>query len=380
MTGDVRFSPDLPDLASGARLRRHPRRGRADHQRRDHGRPMRSPATDSKVRSAPATSATSRSNLLPKVTDRVVTVSSMMHWSPAGSASRTPQLEGPAVPRPGWPTASPNWPTCCSPWWCSVGSARPVRRGRMRPPRLFGHQPAGAYGQPDHPGGISATGVRDQCRVRRQPDPVRGVAGPAAGQLHRPWIRGPRPVGPVGRSPLACHDETAARCGGCPNDSPTPNSVVAGNRISAGHGTVGWRTLGRRHGEVVRPPLSARLEALSGFGRCPAFVVQTRPTKAEHSHGRRRHHQQARRRGAHPYRQEGASRQTARTAKVPAVLYGHGAEPRHINLNAHDFAAVLRHSGTKRRPRPADGRQGRTARCPRPSLFIRCAATSSMST
>jgi large subunit ribosomal protein L25 len=30
---------------------------------------------------------------------------------------------------------------------------------------------------------------------------------------------------------------------------------------------------------------------------------------------------------------------------VPAVLYGHGAEPQHINLNAHDFAAVLRHSG-----------------------------------
>ncbi len=43
---------------------------------------------------------------------------------------------------------------------------------------------------------------------------------------------------------------------------------------------------------------------------------------------------------------KGASRQARREGKVPAVLYGHGAEPQHINLNAHDFAAVLRHSGT----------------------------------
>lgn len=43
---------------------------------------------------------------------------------------------------------------------------------------------------------------------------------------------------------------------------------------------------------------------------------------------------------------KGASRQARREGKFPAVLYGHGAEPRHLELNAHDFAAVLRHSGT----------------------------------
>ena len=42
---------------------------------------------------------------------------------------------------------------------------------------------------------------------------------------------------------------------------------------------------------------------------------------------------------------KGASRLARREGKVPAVLYGHGAEPEHLNLNAHDFAAVLRHSG-----------------------------------
>ena len=43
---------------------------------------------------------------------------------------------------------------------------------------------------------------------------------------------------------------------------------------------------------------------------------------------------------------KGASRQARREGKVPAVLYGHGSDPQHLELNAHDFAAVLRHSGT----------------------------------
>ena len=43
---------------------------------------------------------------------------------------------------------------------------------------------------------------------------------------------------------------------------------------------------------------------------------------------------------------KGASRQARREGRFPAVLYGHGAEPQHLELNAHDFAAVLRHSGT----------------------------------
>ena len=43
---------------------------------------------------------------------------------------------------------------------------------------------------------------------------------------------------------------------------------------------------------------------------------------------------------------KGASRQARREGKFPAVLYGHGEAPQHLELNAHDFAAVLRHSGT----------------------------------
>ncbi|MGV0793580.1 50S ribosomal protein L25/general stress protein Ctc [Mycolicibacterium sp. XJ1819] len=43
---------------------------------------------------------------------------------------------------------------------------------------------------------------------------------------------------------------------------------------------------------------------------------------------------------------KGASRRARRNGKVPAVLYGHGTDPQHLELDARDFAAVLRHSGT----------------------------------
>jgi large subunit ribosomal protein L25 len=43
---------------------------------------------------------------------------------------------------------------------------------------------------------------------------------------------------------------------------------------------------------------------------------------------------------------KGASRRARREGKIPAVLYGHGTDPQHLELPARDFAAVLRHSGT----------------------------------
>jgi large subunit ribosomal protein L25 len=42
---------------------------------------------------------------------------------------------------------------------------------------------------------------------------------------------------------------------------------------------------------------------------------------------------------------KGASRRARREGKLPVVLYGHGADPQHLLLSAHDFAGVLRHSG-----------------------------------
>lgn len=40
---------------------------------------------------------------------------------------------------------------------------------------------------------------------------------------------------------------------------------------------------------------------------------------------------------------KGAARKERATGRTPAVIYGHGSEPRHITLPAHEIALVLRH-------------------------------------
>jgi large subunit ribosomal protein L25 len=42
---------------------------------------------------------------------------------------------------------------------------------------------------------------------------------------------------------------------------------------------------------------------------------------------------------------KGAARRTRRAGKVPAVLYGHGEDPKHLALPARDFATAMRHGG-----------------------------------
>jgi large subunit ribosomal protein L25 len=43
---------------------------------------------------------------------------------------------------------------------------------------------------------------------------------------------------------------------------------------------------------------------------------------------------------------KGAARRARRDGQVPAVLYGHGEDPRHLNLPSRDFAAILRAHAT----------------------------------
>ncbi|MDO1477477.1 50S ribosomal protein L25/general stress protein Ctc [Rhodococcus ruber] len=43
---------------------------------------------------------------------------------------------------------------------------------------------------------------------------------------------------------------------------------------------------------------------------------------------------------------KGAARRARRDGQVPAVLYGHGTDPKHLSLPAREFAAVLRAHGT----------------------------------
>ncbi|MBP2476302.1 large subunit ribosomal protein L25 [Crossiella equi] len=43
---------------------------------------------------------------------------------------------------------------------------------------------------------------------------------------------------------------------------------------------------------------------------------------------------------------KGAARRTRRAGKIPAVLYGHGSDPKHVALPALEFARVVREHGT----------------------------------
>jgi large subunit ribosomal protein L25 len=43
---------------------------------------------------------------------------------------------------------------------------------------------------------------------------------------------------------------------------------------------------------------------------------------------------------------KGAARRIRRAAKVPAVIYGHGNDPKHVTLPGHDTMMALKHGGT----------------------------------
>jgi large subunit ribosomal protein L25 len=42
---------------------------------------------------------------------------------------------------------------------------------------------------------------------------------------------------------------------------------------------------------------------------------------------------------------KGGARRTRRAGKIPAVIYGHGADPRHVALPAREFTNAVRHGG-----------------------------------
>lgn len=43
---------------------------------------------------------------------------------------------------------------------------------------------------------------------------------------------------------------------------------------------------------------------------------------------------------------KGGARRTRRAGKIPAVIYGHGADPRHVSLPAREFSHALKHGGS----------------------------------
>ena len=70
---------------------------------------------------------------------------------------------------------------------------------------------------------------------------------------------------------------------------------------------------------------------------------------------------------------KGAARRTRRAGKVPAVLYGHGTDPRHMSLPAHELLLALKAAPTC--CSPSSSTAAASWPCPR-----RCSATRSGAT
>ena len=124
------------------------------------------------------------------------------------------------------------------------------------------------------------------------------------------------------------------RCGSCPSSSRTPNSDSdLGLSSSSGYpgcqSRRGWS--GHRY----------RREPISEVAPWPCSNNTTQEQNPMAKNAPNNLTAAVRKETG-----KGASRRARRNGKVPAVLYGHGSDPQHLELNAHDFAAVLRHAGT----------------------------------
>jgi large subunit ribosomal protein L25 len=53
---------------------------------------------------------------------------------------------------------------------------------------------------------------------------------------------------------------------------------------------------------------------------------------------------------------KGGARRTRRAGKIPAVIYGHGAEPRHVSLPSREFSQAIRHGANVLLTISLDGR------------------------
>ena len=77
---------------------------------------------------------------------------------------------------------------------------------------------------------------------------------------------------------------------------------------------------------------------------------------------------------------KGGARRTRRAGKIPAVIYGHGADPQHVSLPAREFTHAIKHGGANVLLTLDARRRGRSWPSRRRSSGTRSGATSSTST
>ena len=77
---------------------------------------------------------------------------------------------------------------------------------------------------------------------------------------------------------------------------------------------------------------------------------------------------------------KGGARRTRRAGKLPAVLYGHGTDPRHLSLPSREFEHALRTDGANVLLDLQLAEGAASSPCPSRSSVTRSAAPSSTST
>ena len=314
--------------------------------------------------------------LLPKVTDRVVTVSSFMHL--LGKISLK-DLNWKARPYSAWLAYGQS--KLANLLFTSELQTPPRRRRLDADVAVAAHPGYSATNLQGHTGnrhrhpvlGRRQQPVRHQTptsaparRCTRRPQDLPGRHASSARSSRCAGRPGPSP-----RSPLARDADTA---------SGTVAAVRAahGHRISALSCSSATLGVASRRG-WSRPPLSTR-HRVSDL--VPALAVRI-------THDRQHRSTDTWPRAATVNKLtatvrtktgKGASRQARRDGQVPAVLYGHGADPQHLELNARDFAAVLRQLRHQRRADPRHRGQGAAGADQGPRRSTRSAATSSTPT
>ena len=163
--------------------------------------------------------------LLPKITDRVVTVSSIMHWT-GGDQPQGPQLEGAALfGVAGLRPVQAGEPAVHRRIAAPTGRRGFAAGGARRPPRVLGHQSAGTHRQPDrHP----VLGAHQQAGRHHPEFGANPTLYAASRDLPGDSFIGPKfgargPVGQVGCSPWPATAAPPRDCGGFPSSSPESN-------------------------------------------------------------------------------------------------------------------------------------------------------------
>ena len=161
--------------------------------------------------------------LLPKISDRVVTVSSMMHLLGVISLKDLNWKSRPYLAWPAYGQSKLANLLFTKELQRRLDPAGSPLRAPAAHPGYSATNLQGIGGNPGHQDVAGGQQAGHRRRLRRPPDPLRGVTGRAGRHFHRPALRDAGPNQPVAAARWQATRRPPRRCGTCPSSSPAPN-------------------------------------------------------------------------------------------------------------------------------------------------------------